>query len=210
MEMLDRAKEETGKNCLYAVNVTSEEIIDTAQLATDNGANCLMIDVITNGFPALRALKTFSLPIHVHRTMHAVITRNKKHGISMLVLSRLVRLGGGDQLHVGCAKGKMEKDAEVLKNYKALRGEWFGLRASFPVCSGGIHPALVESNLKALGTDVVIQAGGGIHGHPLGTTAGAKAMMQAVDAFMPGVSAIEYTRDHKELRLALEKWTKAP
>jgi len=33
-----------------------------------------------------------------------------------------------------------------------------------------------------MGNDVVIQAGGGIHGHPKGTLLGAIAMRQAVDA----------------------------
>jgi len=52
----------------------------------------------------------------------------------------------------------------------------------------------------------VLQAGGGIHGHPDGTEAGARAMRQAVDAFMEGVSAEEYAKDHYELKRALEKW----
>ena len=61
-------------------------------------------------------------------------------------------------------------------------------------------------NLRASGTDIIIQAGGGIHGHPLGTRKGATAMRQAIDAFMEGVSDVEYAEDHEELRLAIEKW----
>ncbi len=206
MEALDRAKEETGKTCLYAVNVTSEDIVETAQLAVDNGANCLMIDVLTCGFPGLRALnRNFKLPIHVHRTMHGAITRMKNHGIAMLVFAKLVRLAGGDQLHVGCAMGKMESE-NFKTNYNALRSEWHGLKPVFPVCSGGVHPGYVEGNVKAGGTDIVIQAGGGVHGHPLGTRAGAKAMMQAVEAVMKGIPLEEYAKEHEELRLALEKW----
>ncbi|WP_456475750.1 RuBisCO large subunit C-terminal-like domain-containing protein [Candidatus Pyrohabitans sp.] len=206
MEALDRAREEVGKPCLYAVNVTSDDIVETAQLAKDNGANCLMIDVLTCGFPALTALsRNFKLPIHVHRTMHGAITRMKNHGIAMLVLSKLVRMAGGDQLHVGCALGKMESE-NYRENYSALRGEWYGLEPVFPVCSGGVHPGYVEGNIRAGGKDIVIQAGGGVHGHPGGTRAGAKAMMQAVEAVMKGVSLEEYAREHEELRLALEKW----
>ncbi|MFQ6105517.1 MAG: RuBisCO large subunit C-terminal-like domain-containing protein [Candidatus Hydrothermarchaeaceae archaeon] len=207
MAALDKAREETGKKCLYAVNVTSEDVASTAQLAIDNGANCLMIDVLTSGFPALSVLsRGFNVPIHVHRTMHAAITRNKRHGISMLVFAKLIRMAGGDQLHVGCARGKMEKGSQILANYTALREQWFGLKTVFPVCSGGIHPGLIEDNLKTLGTDIVIQAGAGVHGHPDGTTAGAKAMMQAVDAFMKGIPGREYVGEHRELRRALEAW----
>jgi len=207
-EALDKAREETGRNVLYAANVTSDDILESAQTAVDNGASALMVDVLTAGFPALRQLSLhFSLPIHVHRTMHGAITRNKKHGIAMLVFSRLVRLAGGDQLHAGCAHGKMESSTEeALYNYEALRSEWHGIKPTFPVCSGGIHPALVGGNLEKGGTDIILQAGGGIHGHPFGTAAGARAMRQAIDAHMEGVAAKRYAEEHKELKIALEKW----
>lgn len=206
MEMMDRAKEETGKKCLYAVNVTHDDVLESGQLAVDNGANCLMIDVVTNGFPGLMLLrKNFKLPIHVHRTMHGAITRMPHHGIDMLVLSRLVRLAGGDQLHVGCARGKMEKEG-YMDNYHALRMHWFGLETVFPVCSGGVHPGYIESNIKAGGTDMIIQAGGGVHGHPGGTVSGARAMVQAMEAAMQGIPAEVYAGDHQELKQALDKW----
>ncbi|MDD1717088.1 MAG: RuBisCO large subunit C-terminal-like domain-containing protein, partial [Methanoregulaceae archaeon] len=57
-----------------------------------------------------------------------------------------------------------------------------------------------------LGTDIILQAGGGIHGHPDGTASGARAMRQAVDAYMAGVSAEEYALDHYELERALKQW----
>jgi ribulose-bisphosphate carboxylase large chain len=208
MEAIDRAREETGKEALYCVNVTSDDILESAQLALDNGCNCFMIDVITNGFPALSALsRNFKLPIHVHRTMHGAITRNRRHGIAMLVFARLTRLAGGDQLHVGCAAGKMEAEG-IHCMHDSLKGDWYGLNTVFPVCSGGVHPGLVEGNLKALGTDIIIQAGGGVHGHPEGTRAGARAMMQAVEAFMVNKTLDEYAKDHKELARALERWGK--
>jgi ribulose-bisphosphate carboxylase large chain len=53
---------------------------------------------------------------------------------------------------------------------------------------------------------VVIQAGGGIHGHPEGTVAGAVAMRQAVDATVQGKPLEEYAKTHKELALALNLW----
>ncbi|RLE59516.1 MAG: hypothetical protein DRJ32_04510, partial [Thermoprotei archaeon] len=49
-------------------------------------------------------------------------------------------------------------------------------------------------------------AGGGIHGHPWGSKAGATAMKQAVDAFMKNISVEKYAETHKELKKALEKW----
>jgi len=60
--------------------------------------------------------------------------------------------------------------------------------------------------LEVLGTDIIVQAGGGVHGHPDGTHAGAKALRQSVDASMAGDSLEAYADDHAELATALEKW----
>ena len=56
------------------------------------------------------------------------------------------------------------------------------------------------------GNDTVIQAGGGIHGHPDGTVKGAKALRQAVDAAVAGITLEEYAKTHNELSKALTKW----
>ena len=47
---------------------------------------------------------------------------------------------------------------------------------------------------------------GGIHGHPRGTRAGAKATMQALDATREKIRLEEYAKTHPELKQALEKW----
>jgi hypothetical protein len=43
------------------------------------------------------------------------------------------------------------------------------------MASGGLHPGLVPELVDRCGTDIGVQAGGGVHGHPDGTHAGAKA-----------------------------------
>jgi ribulose 1,5-bisphosphate carboxylase large subunit-like protein len=60
--------------------------------------------------------------------------------------------------------------------------------------------------VKFFGRDVIIQAGGGIHGHPGGTVAGARAMRQAVDAATKGIPLAEYADIHEELGMALKTW----
>jgi ribulose-bisphosphate carboxylase large chain len=212
IEKLDKAMEETGRTILYAVNVSAshEKMMSLAQKAMNNGANCLMIDVLTAGFSALQTLSSepsFKVPIHVHRTMHGVFDRNPKQGIAMIVLAKLVRLAGGDQLHTGAAAGKMEDTGKVVKEINTfLRSNWYGLKTILPVASGGIHPGIVPNNIDELGKDILIQAGGGIHGHPEGTKAGATAMRQAVEASMRNIPLEEYSKTHKELAMALAKW----
>jgi len=57
--------------------------------------------------------------------------------------------------------------------------------------------------VRTLGTDMMFLAGGGIHGHPDGSTAGAKAMMQAVRAALAGISVEQAAKENPELRRAL-------
>ena len=212
MEALERAKEETGRQVLYALNVTTggDRILEVASTAVKAGANMLMVDVLTAGFSAVQCLAadpSINVPIHVHRTMHGAMTRNPEHGIAMRPIAKLVRVCGGDQLHTGTVSGKMGgKAAEILGDNAALTRPAGKLLPVFPVASGGLHPGKVNAEIITLGNEIVLQAGGGIHGHPDGTAAGACAMRQAVDAALLGVSADEYAKTHVELRKALEKW----
>jgi ribulose-bisphosphate carboxylase large chain len=103
-----------------------------------------------------------------------------------------------------------ESAEDVAENRDALTMEMDGLKQVLPVASGGLHPGLVPALVKFFGKDFVIQAGGGIHGHPDGTLAGAEAMRQAVDAAMQGVSLDAYAKKHKELKAALETWGQGP
>jgi ribulose-bisphosphate carboxylase large chain len=212
MESLDEARDETGQQVLYAVNITSrgDRIVEQAEHVIELGANMVMVDVITAGFSALQALgedPSVKVPIHVHRTMHAAMTRNPEHGIAMRPFARLVRMLGGDQLHTGTVSGKMAHAAEEVTGDNHVLTEPYGcIRPTFPVSSGGLHPGKVASELSTLGTNITLQAGGGIHGHPGGTAAGAKAMRQAVDAFMAGIPPLEYAKDHFELEQALKTW----
>jgi ribulose-bisphosphate carboxylase large chain len=210
MSALDKVEMETGKKAFYAVNVTAgaDQILERAEKAVDHGANMVMIDVLTTGFSSLEVLsKNLNLPIHVHRTMHGALTRDKAHGISMAVIARLVRLTGGTNLHTGTYLGKMAREAEENDRCKeALRGDWHGMKRVFPVASGGVYPGNVHANLDGYGIDCIVQAGGGVHGHPQGTTAGAIAMVQSVEAWAKKIPLEEYAKDHKELQTALEFW----
>ena len=211
MAELSKVEDETGKKAFYAVNVTcgAEEILDRAEDVIGCGANMVMVDVLTAGFSALEVLsRGVKVPIHVHRTMHGAFTRDRHHGISMVPISRLVRMAGGTNLHTGSYLGKMAGDMEENDQCRdALRDDWYGLRPVFPVASGGVHPGNVRPNLEGYGNDCIVQAGGGVHGHPWGTTGGARAMVQAVEAWKAGVSAEEYAKSHKELDAALKFWS---
>ena len=206
-----RAEKETGEVKIYMPNITAEtnEMVKRAEFVKANGGRYVMVDVITIGWAALQTLrdKNFNLVLHAHRAMHAAITKNKKHGISMKVFAKLLRILGIDQLHIGTAFGKMsETKEEVLANMEALKSDMFDLKQVMPVASGGLHPALIPKIVKLFGNDVIIQMGGGIHSHQEGTRAGATAARQAICAVKEGISLYECAKHHKELSIALKKW----
>ncbi len=215
-EALDRVKKESGHVMIHAINVSTrgDKILEVAQRAQDLGASQIMVDVITCGFAAVQVLAedpSIKLPIHVHRTMHAAITRNKDHGISMKVFAELSRMCGADALHIGTyGVGKMTGDPKADLEYQHVCvGPDMPYKRTMPVASGGVQPAMVPKIIAIAGNDVQIQAGGGVSGHPHGVRGGAKAMAQAVEAGYLGLTAEQYAKDHLELRQALEKWGSA-
>lgn len=179
-----------------------------------------MIDVVTCGAASVQTLRDecgdLGLAIHAHRAMHAAFDRNPRHGITMYFIAKLMRLIGVDEIHAGTAVGKLvstKKDvlqiASVLRDSKIkepLPQKWGSIKPVLPVSSGGLHPGLIPSVMRILGNDCTLLVSGGIHGHPKGTRAGAKAVMQAIEAAMEGIELNESAKKHKELKQALEKW----
>ncbi len=211
LEARDKAQSETGERKVYMINITAETnlMLERAQEVLDQGGEYVMVDILTVGWSGLQTLRdhNFKLVLHAHRAGHAAFTKNPLHGIAMKPIAAVARIIGVDQLHVGTVIGKMsETKPEVLENISACKSEMSGLKPVLPVASGGLHPRLIPALLETFGNDVVLQAGGGIHGHPEGTVAGAKAMRQAVDATLEGKTLEEYSKNHKELMLALQQW----
>ncbi|MCK4327001.1 MAG: ribulose-bisphosphate carboxylase large subunit [Candidatus Diapherotrites archaeon] len=203
-----RAEKETGERKGYMFNVTAEtfEMLKRTNMAADLRNEYVMIDILTEGWGALQTLRDHSRGriIHAHRAGHAAITKLPYHGMSMPVICTISRTIGVDQLHVGTAVGKMGEDKrEVLENIAACKEKYHGIRPVMPVASGGLNPLHVPALYKIFGNEVIIQMGGGIHGHPWGTRAGAKAARDALDAVVQGRSIRNYS---KELDEAIRKW----
>jgi len=212
-EAIDTVKQETGHRMMHAINVTTrgDRVLEVAERAQELGATELMVDVLTAGFAAVQVLAedpSIKLPIHVHRTFHAAFTRDPYHGVAWSVFTKLTRMCGGDAMHIGTfGVGKMHSDAkEDLASQKACTEPMGRLKPVMSVCSGGVHPGLVEKLVRIGGKDIQIQAGGGVSGHPEGVRGGAMALSQAVDAASAGIPTKRYAKDHAELRMALEKW----
>jgi len=203
----DRAIKETGQRKEFIFNITApyKQMIERAKLVKKYGGRIIMIDVITCGFSALQSFRDedLGLIIHGHRAGHSALTDD----VSMLVLSKFIRLAGVDEFHTGTVVGKMDgKRKDIIEINNFLRNKFGKLKPTMPVASGGLHPGLTERLVKILGTDLIINFGGGIHGHPKGSAKGSIAARQSIDAVTQGVKLSKYSESHKELEQALKYW----
>ena len=224
LEMCDKAAEEIGENKGYLINVTSEAMtmLNRADLVKELGGKFVMHDIITAGFSSLETLRrNCKLGIHAHRAMHGAFTENPDHGLSMMCVADFARMAGVDSLHIGTGIGKMRggkrevgeineeiEQKRVGKTKHRLEQNWTEMKPVFSVCSGGIYPGHVPYLMKNFGKDIIIQAGGGVHWNPRGSKYGAMGMRQAVDSVMEGEKLEIYSKDHLELKEALEKFPK--
>lgn len=226
-KMRDKAEKITGEKKDYFINITAEtnEMIRRAKVCKKYGFKYVMIDMVTAGWAALQTLREHceksKQAIHAHRAMHSTFTRNPLHGVSMNVLAKCARLVGVDNIHIGTVVGKLisPKDevmvlehemedkniADDIKN-GVLNDDWLNIKKVIPVSSGGLHPGLVPYVLDLIGKDCCLQLGGGIHGHPGGTREGARALRQAIDAYLAGETLQFHAKKggNSALREALE------
>ena len=225
-KMRDRAERVTGQVKDALINITAEtkEMQKRAKFLHEHSWKYAMIDVVTSGTAAVQTLREtlgdYKMAIHAHRAMHAAFDRNPKHGISMQFLAKIMRMIGVESIHSGTAVGKLvgskeevrsianvlrEKNTKEYKNILLEQG-WGNTKQTFPTSSGGLHPGLVPDELEIYGKDFMMLVSGGIHGHPRGTRAGAMATMQALEAVKKKISLEDFSKSHRELKEALEKW----
>lgn len=224
MKMREKAEKITGERKACLLNITSDVFTmkKRAKIISDYGNEFAMVDILTAGWGAVPCVREFcgdlKLAIHGHRAFHAAFDRNPHHGMTMDILVEIARLQGVDSLHVG-ALGKLEGSEETVREnfekaeFSHIKGKKLILEQDFyrkkPVmaaCSGGLHPGIIGRLFDLLGYDMIIQLGGGIHGHPDGTHCGAVALRQAIDAHMSGIGLKEYSKGKMELTRALERW----
>lgn len=86
---------------------------------------------------------------------------------------------------------------------------WRGMKKCCPIISGGLNPTLLKPFIDLMGdVDFITTMGAGCHAHPNGTQQGAKALVQACDAFLQGIDIHDYAHNHEELRVAIEFFEK--
>lgn len=210
---LNEVYEQTGKRTLYAVNLTGKtfELKEKAKRAMELGADVLLFNVFAYGLDVLQGLredKEITIPIMAHPAFSGALTPSEFYGVkTSLLLGKLLRLAGADFVLFPSPYGSVALDKEeALGIAKALTDESEPLKQAFPVPSAGIHPGLVPLLFRDFGVNSVVNAGGGIHGHPDGAAGGGKAFRAAIDAALAGRSLYEAARENEALQKAIDLW----
>ncbi|KOP68887.1 2,3-diketo-5-methylthiopentyl-1-phosphate enolase [Bacillus sp. FJAT-18019] len=206
-------EQQTGKKLLYAANLTgrTSKLREQALRAIDAGANALLFNVLSYGYDVLHELSAdpdITVPIAAHPALAGALYPSPHYGITApVLLGQLMRIAGADLVLFPSPYGSVTMPREEnLAIRDELHSAKLGVKRSMPVPSAGIHPGLVPRIVRDFGMDVVVNAGGGIHGHPMGTEAGGKAFVQAIEATMRSLPLAQYAEEHEELKAALDIW----
>lgn len=211
-DVLTSVYEETGHRTLYAVNLSgrTSELRGKARKARELGADALLFNVHAYGLDVLQELAEddeIALPLMAHPAFSGAFTSSTFYGLATpLALGKLIRYAGADFSLFPSPYGSvaLEKTAALALGKELTIDS--PLKRSFPVPSAGIHPGLVPLLMADYGIDSVINAGGGVHGHPAGAAGGGQAFRQAIDAVLQGETLQAAGKQHQELQTALELW----
>ena len=207
------AFEETGHRTLYFVNITDrpDRLVQNAYRAVEAGASALLVDYLTVGISALSMLAddpAIAVPIMGHLAFSGALYAAPRTGVSShLVLGKLPRLAGADVVVYPSPYGTLQfTRSKHLRLAQAMTGPFHGIRPILPAPGGGLHAGMTGRLFDDLGIDFAVGVGGAVHGHPLGATAGAQAIRQAIDAVVRGELLAEARARHPELAAAFDRW----
>lgn len=177
----------------FCINGEHHKVLDRAKFVAQNGGNGVHINVWSGlgVYNSVRKLNS-GLFIHFQKSGDRVFTNvNNQFSIYWRVVCQLAGLMGVDSIHAGMYGGYLSDSEEELNDIMTILLS----NNVVPALSCGMHPGIVNMIADKFGNDFMANVGGAIHGHPGGTTSGAKAMRQAIDRV--------YGPDYQ---VAVEKW----
>jgi 2,3-diketo-5-methylthiopentyl-1-phosphate enolase len=206
LSVLDAVKQETGRTVLYAVNVTGRAPLEMARRLVREGANALLLNVLSYGFSVLEQLAAdpeINVPVFAHPALAGALCGAPEHGMAYsVVLGTLMAHAGADAVLYPAHYGSLPFDPQEEAQIRDILRQ----RNVFPVPSAGIHPGVVPRALADYGQEVILNAGTGIMDHPDGPAAGVQAFFEALQLATPGEAFNLETVPVGALRTALEKW----
>lgn len=211
MRVINDHADKTGKKVMYAFNITDE--IDEMQRRYDkivaSGGTCVMISVNSAGLSATKKICDIGhLAIHGHRNGWGMLNRHPLLGIEFPAYQKIWRLAGVDQLHVNGIQNKFwESDDSVVRSIASCLASMHNSYPLLPVVSSGQWGGQAFETWRRTKTiDLLYMAGGGIMAHPGGAASGVKALQQAWEAAVNGLSLEQAVKEYPEFSQAVEKF----
>lgn len=208
-----RAFEQTGDKTIYLVSITDrpDRVVDNAKRAIDAGANGLMITPLSTGIATIQMLAEnpdIQVPVFGHPALLGASSWSPDFGIGEhILLGKLFRLAGVDINAIPVPYGRFTHLREkFLKLFKISKAPMGHIKPIITQTGGGINPINAAEVLADIGNDVILVAGGSIQVHPMGLSAGIRAIRQTIQAYMDKVPLAEAATQNKELGLAWEMW----
>jgi ribulose 1,5-bisphosphate carboxylase large subunit-like protein len=166
-------------NVVYTYCINGDNVVDRAKQVYELGGRGVHVN-FWSGLGSYKAIRELDLPLFIHfqKSGDKVLT-NPSHAyhIKWDVICYLAGLMGADSIHAGMWGGYMnEEDSALQKTLNVLH-----TYNTIPALSCGMHPGLIEAINNRFGVDYMANVGGALHGHPLGTKEGARAMRGAID-----------------------------
>lgn len=203
--------DDQGREIFYTPCINSDYpyFLDRARFADEKGVKAVHLNIWA-GLPAYSALRNLDMKnaaIFFQKSGDKVITgRYNAYHIDWSVICKLARMMGCDFIHAGMWGGYLSDSKEDLTRVMNTLRNKIQYNAIIPSLSCGSHPGLVNTTVKNFGTELMMNVGGAIQGHPMGTEAGARAMRQAFECVQFGEDIYKFMQDKPELKAAIEKW----
>ncbi|CAN5257751.1 ribulose-bisphosphate carboxylase large subunit family protein [soil metagenome] len=214
MPIIRDREQKTGKKVMYAFGISHadpDEMMRNHDLVLAAQGNCAVVNINSIGFGGMSFLRKRSgLVLHAHRNGWDILTRHPGLGMDFKVYQQFWRLLGVDQFQINGIRVKYwEPDESFVASFKALTTPIFSNEdCSLPVAGSGQWGGQAPETYERTGRtqDLLYLCGGGIVSHPGGAAAGVRAVRQAWEAAVEGVSLSDYARGHRELAQSLEKF----
>ncbi len=209
-DLVRKYEQKQAREIFYApcINADFPEVFKRAEFAAQHqGIRGVHLNFWA-GLGAYKSLRDLDLDcaLFFQKSGDKVLTASDhRFGIDWPVINQMARISGCDFIHAGMWGGYLSDSYETLTKVMGELREGERYKQTVPSLSCGSHPGLVDTTRAHFGDDLMMNVGGAIQGHPGGTTAGARAMRQAMDK-PRGEEMHSYMQDKPELKTAIEKW----
>jgi ribulose-bisphosphate carboxylase large chain len=179
VELISNYISKTNVVYSFCINSDPAYVLDRVRFVENNGGNGVHINFWSGlgVYKSIRELDT-NLYIHMQKSGDKILThKDNPFSISWQVICKLMTWSGADTIHAGMRYGYLHDPLDELnKTLKILRDG-----NTVPALSCGLTSEIIPDLVEEIGVDFMANAGGSIHGHPKGTTAGALEIRKAID-----------------------------